>query len=53
MCSIAYEPCTEQSFRIGQRNPTTMDSVQDLQNINMGLMGGGMNPMMTGMSYAS
>ncbi len=45
MCSIAYEPCTEQSFRIGQPNPSNL---QDMQNLNMGLMGSGVNPMMMG-----
>lgn len=52
MCSISYEPCTEQSFRIGQRNPTNMDNMQDVQNVNMGLMESGMNPMMTGILNA-
>lgn len=49
MCSIAYEPCTEQSFRIGQRNPLIPDNMQVMSNVNMGLMGSGINPMMTGM----
>lgn len=60
MCSISYEPCTEQSFRIGQR-PLTMDNMQDMQNLNMGLMGSVadqmmgnvVNPMMTGNLFAT
>lgn len=47
MCSISYEPCTEQSFRIGQRNPLTMDPMQVMSNANMGLLGSGMDPMAT------
>lgn len=54
MCSIAYEPCTEQSFRIGQRNPVSVDNMQqDIPNVNMGLMGSGVNPMMTGSFIAN
>lgn len=47
MCSIAYEPCTEQSFRIGQRDPANVGNMQDIQNVNMGLMGGATSPIMT------
>ncbi|KAJ6649030.1 hypothetical protein Bhyg_04262, partial [Pseudolycoriella hygida] len=48
MCSIAYEPCTEQSFRIGQREPANFDATQDLQDVNTVVMGDGVGPVMDG-----
>ncbi|KAG4081138.1 hypothetical protein HA402_011983 [Bradysia odoriphaga] len=47
MCSISYEPCTEQSFRIGQRNPANTDNMQDTQSVSMDTVGSDVTSMMT------
>lgn len=48
MCSISYEPCTEQSFRIGQRNPANIDGTQNMQSVSMDPVGSEVTSMITG-----